>query len=117
MYNQAFLILPYLGPVKEPFPVGKQREKFSNCKKFFDFDTMFINYITFELNFCFISFNAVCNVTSIILVSVEMKKIGVSQGLAYQQPMDDSGQEHHPMLLNDGREVPKFPPDKTTFGK
>lgn len=45
-----------------------------------------------------------------------MKKIGVSQGLAYQQPMDDSGQEHHPMLLNDGREVPKFPPDKTTFG-
>lgn len=45
-----------------------------------------------------------------------MKKIVVSQGLAYQQPMDDSGQEHHPMLLNDGREVPKFPPDKTTFG-
>lgn len=42
----------------------------------------------------------------------------VSQGLAYQQPMDDSGQEHHvPMLLNDGREVPKFLPDKTAFGK
>lgn len=77
---------------------------------------MFIN-IKFELNFSFISFNAVCNVTSIFLVSVEMKKIVVSQGLAYQQPMDDSGQEHHPMLLNDGREVPKFPPDKTTFGK
>lgn len=46
-----------------------------------------------------------------------MRRTVVSQGLAYQQPMDDSGQEHHvPMLLNDGREVPKFLPDKTAFG-
>lgn len=93
-------------------------KKFSNLlvKKFSNFDTMYIN-ITFELNFSFISFNAVCNVTSIFSVSVEMRKTVVSQGLAYQQPMDDSGQEHHPMLLNDGREVPKFPPDKATYGK
>jgi hypothetical protein len=46
-----------------------------------------------------------------------MKRVGVSQGLAYQQPMDDSGQEHHPMLLNDGRVVPKLPlPDATSYG-
>lgn len=45
-----------------------------------------------------------------------MRKTIVSQGLAHQHPMDDSGQEHHPMLLNDGREVPKFPLDKTTYG-
>lgn len=74
--------------------------------------------ITFEMGFSFIPFDAVCNVTSKFSVSVEMRRTVVSQGLAYQQPMDDSGQEHHvPMLLNDGREVPKFLPDKTAFGK
>ncbi|XP_061179731.1 uncharacterized protein LOC133188362 [Saccostrea echinata] len=37
--------------------------------------------------------------------------------VVYQQPMDDGGQEHHPMLLNDGREVPKLPqPDLTIYG-